>query len=52
MKKVFLFLGLMLCVTMLQAKRIYLNANIWDVDSPAFYAHGKVGKSEWNGLQR
>jgi len=39
MKKVFLFLGLMLCVTMLQAKRIYLNANIWDVDSPAFYAH-------------
>ena len=43
MKKVFLFLGLMLCVTMLQAKRIYLNANIWDVDSPAFYAHAWGG---------
>ena len=43
MKKVFLFLGLMLCVTMLQAKQIYLNANIWDVDSPAFYAHAWGG---------
>lgn len=40
MKKIFFsFLMFFACAIGIQAKTIYLNANIWDVDGPAFYVH-------------
>ena len=45
MKKIFLFVAAMVCAMSLQAKTIYLDANIWDVDGPTFFVHAWYDQS-------
>lgn len=39
MKKVLFLLTFFVCALGVQAKTIYLNANIWETDNPAYYVH-------------